>query len=288
MPIRPPPARALAAALAACVIPAMTSAAPGPAEPAAWNDWHAKRMVRLAAPDGWTALVGLHWLEPGENRFAAAGLPGTFRLEGGQVRLEASPGDGYTLGGQPVTGRALATDANGAPPDRLDVGTKRVAVIERGGKLALRVWDAAAPARAAFHGIDTFAYDPRWRIEARWEAYPAPRTVEVPSIIGVPTKETAPGRAHFTVDGKAWALEPTLEDGDLFFVFKDATSRTETYGAGRFLQASAPKGGRVILDFNYAYNPPCALTAFATCPLPRSENVLPLRVEAGEKRVAGH
>jgi hypothetical protein len=259
-----------------------------PADPAfatEWKTWHDRREERLRAPDGWLALVGLHWLKEGENR--VEGLPGVFAVSQGAVTLRAAPSDGYRLGSEPVTERALASDA--APnPDRLALGTRQVQVIDRSGRLALRVWDAASPVLTGFRGIDVFPPDPRWRVEARWEPYPAPKEVSVPSVTGTPTVEKAPGRAHFTVDGRELALEP-MQDGDtLFFVFKDQTAKEDTYGAGRFLYASAPKDGKVVLDFNRAYNPPCAFTPHATCPLPRPENVLPVRIEAGEKRFEEH
>ncbi|BDG03613.1 DUF1684 domain-containing protein [Anaeromyxobacter oryzae] len=256
-----------------------------PAFAADWKAWHDAREARLRAPDGWLALAGLHWLADGPN--VIPGLPGTFVLEGGRVTLRATPADGYGEDGQAVTEKTLATDQ--APrPDRLTVGAKRVAVIDRGGKLAIRVWDAESPVRTGFKGVEAFPPDPRWRIEATWEAYPAPRKVEIPSVAGPPQAGEAPGRARFTVDGQTVALEPTLEDGELFFVFRDRTAPKETYGAGRFLVAAAPKDGKVVLDFNRAYDPPCAFTPYATCPLPRPENVLAVRIPAGEKKYGGH
>jgi uncharacterized protein (DUF1684 family) len=270
-------------AIAAALLLAGAGPPPEPGFLDAWQAWRAERLERLRRPDGWLALVGLHWLHEGENRIP--GLPGTFTLAAGKVTLSAEAADGYRLGGAPVTVRTLAPDQ--APsPDRLALGTRQLEVIDRSGRLALRVWDAESPVRRAFRGIETFPPDPRWRIVAAWEAYPAPREVTVPSVTGTPTSEQAPGRAHFTVGGRAFTLEPTLEEGELFFVFKDETARTETYGAGRFLAAEPPRDGKVVLDFNRAYDPPCAFTPYATCPLPRPENVLPIRIEAGEKRYA--
>ena len=107
----------------------------------------------------------------------------------------------------------------------------------------------------------------------------------MPTITGEPAEALAPGKAHFEVGGQAVSLEPTVDGDGLFFVFKDATAPRETYGGGRFLSAAAPKDGKVILDFNRAYNPPCAFSAFATCPLPTPENVLHVRIEAGEKKL---
>lgn len=272
---------ALAPLLAAAAAAAALAAGPDPSFEAAWRGWRERRLAALRQPQGWLALCGLHWLEPGENRIP--GLPGRFVLAGTAVTLRADPADGWRLGEAPLTARVLATDASGAP-DRPTTGAKAVMVIDRGGKLALRVWDAESPVRTGFTGIDTFPPDPRWRVEARWEAYPVPREVEVPSVIGVPTKEKAPGRAWFTVDGKAYALEPTLDGQELFFVFKDRTAPGETYGGGRFLTAWPARDGKVLLDFNRAYNPPCVFTPYATCPLPLPENVLPFRIEAGEKK----
>jgi len=251
------------------------------ASQAEWEAWKAARGARLAGERGWLSVVALHWLSPGENRFP--GLPGTFTLRDGRVELVAAPGDGYVLEGAPVGRRVLASDASGKP-DLLDLLPGRsVQAIERGGRLALRVWDAAAPARREFRGVETFPFDPAWRIEARWEAWPAPRPVEVVDVTGTVATRLVPGRALFTVGEDRLSLEPTA-DGDLLaFVFRDATAGVETYGSGRFLSANGPRAGRVVLDFNRAFNPPCAFTPFATCPLPRPENVLPVRVTAGER-----
>lgn len=275
-----------ALAAAPLLLVAACSRTPAPADPAfasTWRAWHDRRLQRLRAPDGWLALSGLHWLAPGENRIA--GLPGVFLLERDRVTLVASAADGYTLGGAPIERRVLETDAGGEA-ERLRLAPGRtLAIIDRGGKLAVRVWDAESPALKGFHGIDAFPPDPRWRIEARWEAYPTPRTVEVPTVTGQPAQELAPGKAHFEMGGQAVSLEPTVDGDGLFFVFKDATAPKETYGAGRFLSAAAPRDGKVVLDFNRAVNPPCAFSAFATCPLPIPENVLRVRIEAGEKKV---
>jgi uncharacterized protein len=264
--------------------------APAAAQPpeVEWQAWRQKRAASLQREDGWLALVGLHWLSPGENR--VEGLPGRWVLEGGKVRLEAAAADGWTLDGAPVTSRALADDA-AEKPDRLRRGTVQLQVIERGPKVALRVWDAASPVRTGFKGLELFPYDARLRVEGVWEPFPAPREVETPSVIGIPQREKVPGRVRFTLAGKSYTLEPTQEEpgSDLFFVFRDQTSRRETYGAGRFLYAAPPRGGKVMLDFNRAYNPPCAFTPHATCPLPRPENLLATRIEAGEKRYGeGH
>lgn len=271
--------------LSALALAGVALAAPPEDFAAEWRSWQARRLISLRKPYGWLALTGLHWLKPGSNKIP--GLPGAFEVEDGTVTLAATLEDGYSVGGKLVARRALASDASDTP-DRLVNGSRAAMVISRGGKVALRVWDSESPVRKGFKGIGTFPPDPRWRVTARWEAYPQPRPVEVPSAIGMPTRELAPGRAWFRLDGKEYSLEPTQDGDSLFFVFKDRTAPRETYGAGRFLDAPPPRNGEVVLDFNRAYNPPCAFTAFATCPLPLPENVLPARIEAGEKLWGAH
>ena len=272
---------ATAVVLVSAFLLAAVPPAPSPeAFEAEWRAWREKRLAGLRKPLGWLALTGLHWLREGENRIH--GLPGLFTVAGGKVTLTATTADGWTLGGAPVISRRLSSDKDGSP-DRVATGSRTAQVIDRGGKLALRTWDAESPGRKGFTGIDTFTPDPRWRLTARWEAYATPRQVEVPSVVGIPTQEQATGRAWFTVAGTEYALEPTLDGDGLFFVFKDQTAPQDTYGAGRFLSAQAPSGGTVVLDFNRAYNPPCAFSPYATCPLPLTRNMLPVRIEAGEK-----
>ena len=253
---------------------------------AQWESWKAERLARLTAERGWLSVTGLHWLEPGPNHLPA--LPGTFTLRDRQVELEAGPGDGYAIGGDAVERRVLVSDASGTP-DLLALGSGRwVAVLARGDRFALRTWDAAAPRRRTFPGIETYPFDPAWRVRARWEAWPAPRAVEVEDVTGSVATRLVPGRALFTWGGRELSLEPGADGDRLAFVFRDATAGVETYGAGRFLSAEAPADGAVLLDFNRAFNPPCAFTPFATCPLPRPENVLPVRVTAGERFDGDH
>jgi uncharacterized protein (DUF1684 family) len=280
--------------------------APWPTDPATFAQataaWHAYRDQRLASEEGWLTLVALLWLKEGDNVagsgsdaavvFPAKAPPrlGTFRRMGKSVTFQPEPGVAVTTrAGKPFTGGALKSDGEGEP-DVLDANGLRFFVVIRGDRVGLRVKDPDAPQRRNFHGIPSYPADPRWRIEAKWEPSPKGTSIPVPNILGTVDATPSPGTAVFTVDGKEFRLTPVLEEGEtnLFFVFADATNRTETYGAGRFLYAEPAKDGHVVLDFNRAYNPPCAFSPYATCPLPPKQNRLPFAVAAGEKRIGEH
>jgi uncharacterized protein (DUF1684 family) len=127
-------------------------------------------------------------------------------------------------------------------------------------------------------------------VVARFVEPPSEKRIWIANVLGGATKMRSPGTALFELGGRELGLDAVLEADDaeeLFFIFKDATARHETYGAGRFLYAARPRDGKLILDFNRAVSPPCAYTPYATCPLPPDQNVLPVRIEAGE-RISGH
>ena len=275
-----------------------------PARPdlaASTRAWHEARIARLTAEDGWLTLVGLHWLKEGANRFGSASTNevafpasapnqvGTFLRRGSIVSVTIEPGQMLQMNGKPFGGGILRSDAEGSP-DVLELARLRFYVIKRGDKIGIRVKDPQAEARRNFHGIETYPPSASWRLEARFEPAAAPRTLAVPNVLGTVEEMPSPGTAVFTWNGAEYRLDPVVEPGSdkLFFIFGDATNRTETYGAGRFLYADMPRDGKVILDFNQAYNPPCAFSTFATCPLPPRQNRLPVRVEAGEKRYDNH
>ncbi|HZW87506.1 MAG TPA: DUF1684 domain-containing protein, partial [Myxococcaceae bacterium] len=216
---------------------------------------------------------------------------GTFVRSGSKVTFQPAAGVSVTRNGKPFAGGAVQTDeGERAEPDILQVGRFRFQLIVRGSRVGVRIKDPEARARKEFQGIPTYPASARWRIVARWEPSNPPTEIAVPNVLGEVERSPSPGTAVFTVDGKEFRLTPVLEEGspDLFFVFGDETNRTETYGAGRFLYAAPAKDGTVVLDFNRAYNPPCAFSAFATCPLPPKQNRLALRVDAGEKRLPTH
>lgn len=265
--------------------------------------WHAERTARLAAEDGWLTLVGLDWLKPGENTLGTAPestvlLPagtapahaGTLVLEGGQVRVRLTAGSGILVNGQTAAEASLKTDMDGKP-DLLRAGRITFYVIRRGDRFGIRMKDPEAPARKAFHGVARFPVDPAWRIEADFLPYATPQTRAIPTVLGTSEPMTAPGLLRFKVKGRTYTLEPVIEDPahpELFIIFRDATSGKATYPAGRFLAAAMPRDGKVVLDFNRAYNPPCAFSHFATCPLPPKQNELRLAIRAGEKDYGSH
>jgi uncharacterized protein (DUF1684 family) len=246
--------------------------------------WRADYEAALKSPKGWLSVAGLFWLHEGANAIGSdpqsdvvlpPGAPksaGVLRLEGGKVTYQ---------------NRQLKSDTT-EHPDAVEIGDVSLTVIERGGKTGVRLRDPNAETRLDFTGCQWFPADPAWRINAKWVAYPQPKKISITNILGMTDEEPSPGYVEFALKGKTLRLEPVIEDGELFFMFKDATAGKATYGAGRFLYAAMPKGAEVELDFNKAHNPPCAFTAFATCPLPPKQNLLPVAIEAGEKNYEKH
>ncbi len=264
------------------------------------NDARAERLQRLMRPDGWLSLVGLHWLTPGATYVGTARDNGTRLSLGpeqlgmislsrdGQLSLDIHAGAEVTIDGEPATGRVLLrADSQGGPTVvGFNRGDASFIVIERGGRFGLRVRSAMARTRTSFQGLDYFDIDPGFRFEARFEAHPPGKTLEIVNMLGMVEAMANPGRVVFEKEGKSYALEAVDEgDGRLFLIFADRTSGHESYPASRFLYAEAPgPDGRTVLDFNLAYNPPCAFTPYSTCPMPPPENRLDLRVAAGEKK----
>ena len=258
--------------------------------------WREQRLDALTRPDGWTSLIGLHWLDPGTHRVGSAADNGIRLMMGPKHLGVFSVGDGrarfvadaeVTVDGVPSKGAALRSDADaaGASVIAFDDGKGLATVIARGGRLALRVRHAEADSRLRFTGLQYWPGGPGWRVQARFIPHPPGKTLPIANIIGTTDEIPNPGVVEFTRNGTPYRLEALDEgEGTLFLVFADRTSGHGSYGAGRFLDAPMPDArGNLVLDFNRAYNPPCAFTPFATCPLPPPENRLNLRVEAGEK-----
>ena len=253
--------------------------------------WRAGRYEALRRDHGWLTLSGLGWLKSGANRVGADPTSDVV-LPGGPAHagiLTVTP-DGvrasgsWLLDGRPVEDVPLVDDRDGEQT-LLELGALRLCLVERGGRLALRTWDLDAPARRDFTGVDHWPVDPAWRLEARFEPTPG-RTLAVPDVLGTVDDQESPGDVAFEVGSVRHRLQalPGGPTGELWLVFGDATNGHETYGGGRFLYTAAPgDDGTLVVDFNRAYNPPCVFTPYATCPLPWPANVLPLRVDAGER-----
>jgi hypothetical protein len=264
--------------------------------------WRAKRLKELSAPEGWLSLVGLFWLEPGKNEVGSApdatvhwpqgpDLLGALHWEASGVTWRPAPGCTASVEGghepEGDGGISLDTDEAGKP-SLIRLGAMSFFIVEREGRLGVRVRDRAWAEKQPFAGLECHDFDPGWQIEAQWQVLSPPLEMEVPTMIGEIKTVAVLHRAVFRHDGQDYALLPLEEDPDgAFFVFRDGTSGKETYGGGRFLRTEAAQDGRLLLDFNRAYNPPCAFTPFAACPLPPPENRLPFPVAAGEKKYLG-
>ena len=258
------------------------------------RSWRAAREARLRAADGWLTVAGLFWLTEGINTAGSApvnrivlpstapGRLGSFEHHAGKTVFVAERGARVTANGKPVQRLAMRPDTAGSP-EVLEAGSLSMFVIQRGKRYGIRLRDTHSKFRREFAGLTWFPVNERYHVSARWVPYDPPRKIPVPNVLGETEMETSPGYAVFRLGGRNCRLEPVLEEGRLFIIFRDLTTGKETYPAGRFLYAEAPRDGRIVLDFNKAYNPPCAFTPYATCPLPPKQNHLPVRIPAGEK-----
>lgn len=285
-------------------VQAQTNAAVATDFPQQNSHWQQTRLASLTAPNGWLSLIGLEWLKEGANRVGSA--PGNDIVlragpahlgvvtlsKDGSLHIVLDKDSGATVDGKSVREATLVDDAHAGAgaPSVVAFSSVSFLVIERDGRKALRVKDSNAETRTHFQGLDYYPADPSWRIVADWVPFNPPHELEIGSVLGTINKEKVPGKAVFQRDGHTYELMPIQEEPDsLFFVIADRTSGKETYGAARFLYADLPKDGKVVLDFNRAYNPPCAFTPYATCPLAPPENRMDLAVTAGEKKYrAGH
>jgi uncharacterized protein len=261
--------------------------------------WRERRVSSLTSDEGWLTVAGLFWLKEGKNAVGAGPgndirLPnnsaaeqlGVIDFHDGVITFEAAQGADVTIDGKPATSAVLKPDTS-ENPDVIRTRALTMFVIQRGKRFAIRLKDRNSEARKNFTGIKYFPIDEKYQVRAKFVSYPAPKMISVPNILGETSEEPSPGYAEFTLGGRTCRLTPVAEGDQLFFIFRDLTSGKETYPPGRFLYTGLPKNGEVVLDFNKAYNPPCAFTPYATCPLPPAENHLKVRIEAGELRY-GH
>lgn len=257
--------------------------------------WQGRRTASLKADDGWLNLAGLYWLVEGENtvgsgeamdlRFPQAKADsdlGRYILKDGTLSFTASQGQRVGIKGTERWAETIKV----YPLDSLVVLTHRRLEwfpIKRGDQFGIRLRDLDSELAKSFTGVETFEVDPKWRVKAKFEPTPS-KTISILNVLDQESDQTSPGVLHFDLEGKAYRLD-ALQDGDsLFIIFGDATNGDQTYGSGRFLYTSSPDAqGYVWLDFNKAYNPPCAFTPYSTCPLPPRQNILPVAIPAGEK-----
>lgn len=259
-------------------------------------DWRAERLARLRGPSGYLNLAGLYWLDTGATTIgsgadndivfpgSAAPRIGVLQVSADGVSLTVNSGVDVTVGGTPVTSVLIADDTSGAPVT-VSHGSLAWTIIKRDGRFALRLRDYEHPAIAAFGPIDYFPIDPALRVPATLRRFAEPKVLQVDTVIeGLGWQPESPGVVEFEIDGVSMELEAYASGDELFFVFGDRSSGKETYPAGRFLYAKLPADGEsTILDFNRAYNPPCAFNDFATCPVASPQNRLPVVIAAGEK-----
>lgn len=245
------------------------------------EQYRADRESTLKQVDGWLTVVGLFRLKEGDNRVGSGeeneiALPPPAPAQAGKITFSKGRAI-YYANGKP--GTLLRANV-----DVITLGQIKFFVIKRGDEYFIRVRDNNSKIRREFTGLKWFPVDPSWNIAAKFTPYDKPHTLLFDSQNGVKQPMQSPGFVTFKREGKEYRLEPVWEDRELFFIFRDATSNKSTYGAARFLYAAPAKDGSVILDFNKAINPPCAFTAYATCPLPPPQNRLTLAVTAGEKK----
>ena len=264
--------------------------------------WQKEREEKLRADNGWLTLVGRYPLKEGANTFGTgkgndvifpAALEGTGPARLGTLHVDAEDktvtlklADGVSMssGSKPFKGeRSLGTAT--ATRDWVGRGRLNMHVIERNGKYVLRLADNESPTRKNFAGCVWYAPDVAYKVEATFVPYPGGRTLSIVNVIDEVSKQPCPGYAEFKLKGQVYKLDAIQEGEGLFFVVRDDTAGDTTYKPARFIDvATTPKAnGTFTLDFNKAYNPPCAFSEYTTCPLPPKQNVLGVRIEAGEK-----
>jgi uncharacterized protein len=278
---------------------------PSPAAPDAayiqsFDKWKAELVDDLKT--NWLSLAGLFWLKPGENSFGSdagnaivfpKGPPhaGVFELQGTDVTVKFGPDAHATIDGKPVTTAKLQPDTSGSPTI-VELGSLRIKAIVRGPRIGIRLKDLDNEEAKNYHGPIFFPLDLSYRVTASWIPSDGKKTVDVPNVLGDTTPTPVAGTVVFKIDGQEVRLTDLGGNPSkgLSFVFNDLTSKTDTYPGGRFLETDPVVNGTVVIDFNRAYNPPCAVTPYATCPLAPKENRLAVAIPAGEKydRTHGH
>jgi uncharacterized protein (DUF1684 family) len=262
------------------------------------KDWDASRISTLKSANGWVNLAGLFWLKPGENKFGSESgnelefkhpqfppMLGKFILWDKEVIWESAPDQEVFEKGDKVSS-VVQFNLDSVQSVQLAYKTFRWTIIKRGELVGVRFRDLAHPHLNTFKQINRYRINQNWRVEARLEASMIP-SVAITNVLGQTSMQRSPGKVVFELQGKTYKLDAVDEgDDNLFILFGDETNDIETYPTGRFMYIPKPDAeGKTVIDFNKAFNPPCAFSAFATCPIPPKQNILPLKVTAGEKKV---
>ena len=261
------------------------------------QEWQQERLENLKSESGWLNLVGLHWLKEGENPFGssdannivfpgnAPGFIGSIALYKGHVSITINEDIDVYINDSILKEYDVITDAD-ANTTVFKVGSLKWHFIKRGERFGIRLRDLESPLISILTEVPSFPINSQWRIKAKFEKFDIPKEIAIPNVLGDVEYEQCFGLLKFIVNDKEFSLMPLGDgiDSDLFLIFADETSAEETYGAGRFLSVEKPdENGITYIDFNKAENPPCAFTDFATCPLPPKENILRVKILAGEK-----
>ena len=288
-------------ALLLLTLVATNAAAQGTYDVAALNAFHAEREKILLADDGWFTVAGLHFLNPGDNKFGSDPLNdvvldypdvpkqgGVITMNGTAVTIKAAAGQSLTYNGKPAKEGVLHLAAGDKPADTITFKTTTFFLHYSGPRLAIRVRDQNAPLRKNYSGLQWYAANPSVKVVGQFTKLATPKTVQVPNILGDLEPFEVAGTVAVTIGGKAANMEAWKSGNQLWFVFRDLTSADTTYPSARFLYTDMPgPDGKLVMDFNRARNPPCAYNQWTTCPLPPSANKLAVRIEAGEKRYHG-
>ena len=286
--------------LAGCSKPAEDPARPAGEE---WresvNAWRAKHEADYRRD--WVTIAGLHFLEPGTYSIGSSkvndivlpqGVPdriGRVVVADGSVRYEPASGITPRRGDTPLSGTIVLKERGKDAADEVAINDVKFAVHESGRRLSLRVWDPDGQRARQFAGFDWFAIDPNYRVVARFIPDDKPINVPVVNTYGDADVYPSEGVVEFTLNGETVRLRPfTTRPKRFYFVFRDGSSGQETYETARFLYSDLLDDGTTVLDFNQAYNPPCAFNPFTTCPIPIKENQLALKILAGEKKYIAH
>jgi uncharacterized protein len=262
------------------------------------NDWKEYRVSRLTEPTGWLRLADLIWLDEGENsfgsgsdmdiRFPGESMPdhaGTFVLTDNRVEMFVNDGVTITHNGDPVS-NMIIFDGESRPEIVYD--NLIWFVDSRGDQHGIRIYNQDTPEADAFEGFPFYPLQPEWHLKARFIPWSDERTIPIVNVLGDTIERESPGQVEFMIDGELYSLDAFESASGLFVMFTDLTGRSETYPAGRYMIINHPdENGLTIIDFNKAYNPPCAFHTLTTCQLPPPQNRLDAEIPAGEKRPIG-